>query len=237
MTTDTTNPAVDAFTGAKARHTAQILELNDIGASIMRCEKERQSAIESGKEAENSWRIRFRNLRGAITPEMRAEHSQRIASRELAEEFTTLIKELELDKQAAMIGAVRTGHSYVSAHRVAFTDYVESQWNAAMRNISPRLLRAIKLKIMALELNAGDPRTSSLDEEPVVTVTRMTGEILTSTARAAQLDMEGEPVLTQLGLRRPVLTGVDMRLFNSPASVQKLARELEEKRNKKEKRA
>lgn len=115
------SPAVTRLTEARAAHTAQMLKINDITTAIARSKKEREAAIENGKEAETNWRTRFRDLRGAITPELRAEHSQRIASRELAEEFTGLIKELEFEHEGEMIAAVHTGRAYVNAHNTAFT--------------------------------------------------------------------------------------------------------------------
>ena len=234
MTTDVIAKRIEEFGIKKAAHTAQMLKLNDIDASITRCEKERNEAIESGQEAETSWRTRFRSLRGAITPEMRAEHSQRIASRELAEEFTALIDDLEVEKQSEMLGAVSTAKAYVNAHNTAFTEYAESQWNAAMRNISPTLLRAIKLKLMAMKLSDLGENSSPVYEKPQVILSRLTGEMLTKTAEAVQFDMEGEPVLTQLGLHRPALSGVDMRLYNSPGAVHKLRHELKTKSANKE---
>lgn len=234
MTTDVIAKRIEQFSREKAAHTAQMLKLNDVNASITRCEKERSEAIESGKEAESDWRTRFRSLRGAITPEMRAQHSQRIASRELAEEFTALIGELDLDKQSEMLKAVATARSYVNAHHTAFTEYAESQWNAAMRNISPTLLRAIKLKHMALKLSDQGEYSSLTYEHPEVILSRLTGETLTKAAAGVQFDMEGEPVLSQIGLNRPALTGVDMRLYNSPGAVHKLRHELKEKLAQKE---
>lgn len=234
MTTDVVAQQIEAFSREKAAHTAQMLKLNEINSSITRCEKERNDAIESGKEAESNWRTRFRSLRGAITPEMRAEHSQRIASKELADEFTALIEELELEKQGQMTNAVSTARQYVHAHRSAFTAYAESQWNAAMRNISPKLLRGIKLKLMAMQLSDSGQQTAAFHEEPEVILGRQVGELLTRAADKATLDMEGEPVLTKIGLRRPALTGVDMHLYNSPVAVHKLLHQLKAKRAQRE---
>lgn len=234
MTTDVVAQQIEAFSREKAAHTEKMLKINEINSSITRCEKERNDAIESGKEAETNWRTRFRSLRGAITPEMRAEHSQRIASRELADEFTALIEELELEKQSQMIIAVASARNYVHAHRSAFTTYAESQWDSAMRNISPKLLRGIKLKLLAMQLGDSGQHTSAVYEAPEVILARKVGELLTRAADKSQLDMEGEPVLTKIGLRRPALTGVDMHLFRNPAAVHKLVHQLKAKRAQRE---
>ncbi|MGK9470890.1 hypothetical protein ACSST1_19295 [Pantoea agglomerans] len=219
------SPEVIRFSEAKAAHTAQMIKINDITAAIARSKKERDAAIENGKEEETNWRTRFRSLRGAMTPELRAEHSQRIASRELAGEFTGLIEELDFEHEGETISAVRTGRAYVNAHSTAFTQYAESQWDAAMRNVSPTLVRAIRLKLLLLRLNDRGRHTDPQHEEPEAVLAREVGKLLTDKAESARLDMDAEPVLSEIGVYRPALTGVDMRLYNSPALVHKLMQE------------
>ena len=99
---------LSAFTAARNTHAASMQELKEIDTSIERCKQERQTALSESAEAEQDWRSRFRTLRGNLTPEMKAEHSRRIASRELADEFTGLIAELETDRTRAMLNACST---------------------------------------------------------------------------------------------------------------------------------
>ncbi|MDT1790779.1 capsid protein, partial [Salmonella enterica subsp. enterica serovar Oslo] len=94
-------------------HAASMQELKEIDTSIERCKQERQTALDESAEAEQDWRSRFRTLRGNLTPEMKAEHSKRIASRELADEFTGLIAELETDRTRAMLNACSTASKYL----------------------------------------------------------------------------------------------------------------------------
>mgnify|MGYP000816036212 FL=1 len=107
---------LSAFTAARDTHAASMQALKEIDTSIERCKQERQTALDESAEAEQDWRSRFRTLRGSLTPEMKAEHSRRIASRELADEFTGLIAELETDRTRAMLNACSTGNKYLSAH-------------------------------------------------------------------------------------------------------------------------
>ncbi|WP_338493343.1 hypothetical protein VRB23_02965 [Erwinia aphidicola] len=232
MSTPEKSPALKHLEETRTAHTAQMMKINDITAAIARSKKEREAAIDNGKEAETSWRTRFRELRGAITPEMRAEHSQRIASRELADEFTGLIEVLEFEHEGEMIAAVSTGRAWVNAHGTAFTQYAEEQWNAAMRTLSPTLIRGIILKLMSLRLNDTGRQTDPLHEEPTVILAREVGKRLVDLAERTRLDMSAEPVLSEIGVHRPALTGVDMRLYNSFAATQKLINERAEKRGK-----
>ncbi|MGK6329204.1 hypothetical protein ACMGEE_19245 [Erwinia sp. DT-104] len=229
------SPAVIRLTEARAEHTAQMMKINDITAAIAHSKKEREAAIENGKEAETSWRTRFRSLRGNLTDELRAQHSQRIVSRELAEEFTGLIEELEFEHEGEMIKAVHTGHAYVNAHNAAFTQYVEGQWEAAMRNLSPTLIRAVRLKLLSLRLNDRGRHTERHHEEPEAILAREVGKTLADKAEAARLDMDAEPVVSEIGVYRPALTGVDMKLYNSPCAMHLLVQGRKEKLEKQQK--
>ncbi|WP_241488371.1 hypothetical protein [Winslowiella iniecta] len=203
---------------------------NGVVANITRCEKERQAAIEAGKEAESNWRTNFRKLRGNLTEELRAEHTQRIANRELADEFAGLLKELELDKQYAVLCCCTSGKKYVEAHQTAFTEFADSHWESAMRNVSPSLLWAIKLRIQREKIAStfvGD------DRDPISDIAGLVGEALTRAAAALPESVLNEaPLLESIGVRRPALTGVDMDLYSRPLRRQKLAESIREQRLK-----
>ncbi|NUL39425.1 capsid protein [Kosakonia sacchari] len=220
------NRAVETFTQAKAAHTGNMMKLNDIGAAITRSEKERENALTESAEAEQSWRERFRTLRGEMTPELKAEHGRRIAGRELAEEFTALIAELETDKSRAMLAACASGEKYVEEHRTAFGLYAQSEWADAMKTISPALVRAFALRLRALEMQQA--------ERPLNTLIQELGGHVSVQAGFYTFDMDREPVLSQLGMHRPPLTGVDMALYKSPVKRTLLATRLAEKRKQAE---
>lgn len=231
MTTPEQKPAsLERFEKSRAEHTERMKAYNGICADIVRCEKEQQAAIEAGKEAESNWRTRFRNLRGNLTDELRAEHSQRIASRELADEFGGLLKELVLDKQEAMLKCCGSSKEYVESHREAFTGFADSHWQSALRNVSPSLLWAIKLRIRREELS---PTLAGEDRDRIKDVAYLVGEALTRAAVALPDSVLKEaPLLEDIGLHRPALTGIDMELYTSPLRRQKLAESIRAQRAK-----
>lgn len=141
------------------------------------------------------------------------------------QQVTGLIEALEFEHEGKMIRAVSTGRAWVNAHGTAFTQYAEEQWNAAMRTLSPTLIRGIILKLMSLHLKDTGCQTNSLHEEHAVILAREVGKRLVDLAERTQLDMSTEPVLSEIGIHRPALTGVDMRLYNSPASIHTLISE------------
>lgn len=228
-TTENKSGSLIRFEKARAEHTEQMTAFNGIVANITRCEKERQAAIEAGKEAESNWRINFRKLRGNLTDELRAEHTQRIASRELADEFAELLKELELDKQYAMLCCCTSGKELVESHSTAFSEFADSHWQSALRNISPSLLWAIKLRIQRETIA---PTFIRDDRNTIRDISWLVGEALTRAAEALpETVLHEAPLLENIGLYRPALTGVDMDLYNSPARRSKLAESIRDQRS------
>ncbi|WLS79490.1 hypothetical protein Q3V30_02940 [Erwinia pyri] len=218
MSTPEKSSTLAAFEQARTAHLEKMKEYNAICADITRCTKEREAAIDAGKEAETNWRMRFRTLRGNLTDELKAEHSQRIASRELADEFTGLIAELELDKQVAMLNACGTGKDYIYAHKLAFNEFVDATWQSALRNVSPSLLWAIRLRLQREKVNPRDDDERS----DVQVVAELIGNALTRAAAAVpEKALTEAPVLENIGLWRPALTGVDMALYASPGKRNK----------------
>ena len=64
------------------------------------------------------------------------------------------------------------------------------------------------------------------ETSPRATVNRELGDALNMQSALYHFDMTQEPVLSVTGMNRPVITGVDMELFKSPAKRMKLAAEL-----------
>lgn len=215
------NNALEAFSQAKSAHTENMLKLNDINAAITRSEKERQNALSESAKAEQNFRTRFRELRGMMTPELKAEHSQRVAGRELAEDITVVIAELEDDKTGAMLSACASGDKYVGTHASALSVYARNEWVAAMKDIPPALIRAFVLRLRELEMKG--------EERPHRVLIQELGDNVLAQSRFYAFDMAHEPVISQIGLHRPALTGVDMKLYKSPAQRMLRAKALAQK--------
>ncbi|MCS3433337.1 capsid protein [Klebsiella sp. BIGb0407] len=213
--------ALEVFSQAKSAHTENMLKLNDINAAITRSEKERQNALNESAKSEQNFRTRFRELRGMMTPELKAEHSQRVAGRELAEDITVVIAELEDDKTDVMLSACESGGKYVGAHSSALSIYARNEWATAMKDIPPALIRAFTLRLRELEMEG--------EERPHSVLIQELGENVLAQSRFYAFDMAHEPVISQIGLHRPALTGVDMKLYKSPAKRMLLAKELARK--------
>ena len=151
---------------------------------------------------------------------MKAEHSRRIASRELADEFIGLIAELENDRTRAMLNACSTGNKYLSAHDDAFTAYADAEWTQAVNAVPVALIRAFLLRVRALEMKGESaPQSVAISE---------LRDALSRQGSLYHFDMTQEPVLSVTGMHRPQITGVDTELLRSPAKRMMLARKLAE---------
>ncbi|WP_312631377.1 hypothetical protein [Pantoea piersonii] len=140
------------------------------------------------------------------------------------------IEELALDKQEAMLKCCGSGKEYVEAHREAFTGFADSHWQSALRNVSPSLLWAIKLRTRREELS---PTFAGEGRDRIKDVAYLVGEALTRAAVALPDSVLKEAsLLENIGLHRPALTGIDMELYTSPLRRQKLAESIQAQRAK-----
>ncbi len=92
----------------------------------------------------------------------------------------------------------------------------------AVTGIDTALVRAFVLRVRSLELRG--------DTAAHATAARELGESLMRRTVMYQFDMDQEPVLSVTGMHRPALTGVDMKLYDSPVSRLKLAQSLAAKK-------
>jgi hypothetical protein len=86
---------------------------------IARCHQQKKDTEVESHEAESQWRTLFRKLRGEMTPELQAQHHNRISKRELTKEFDGLIEEMEVDKMYLHLCCGTTAPKLVDAHREA----------------------------------------------------------------------------------------------------------------------
>jgi len=111
-----------------------------------------------------------------------------------------------------------------------FTGFTDAHWQSALRNVSPSLLWAIKLRLRREELF---PKFAGEDRDRIKDVAYLVGEALTRAAVALLNSMLKEaPLLENIGLHRPALTGIDMELYTSTLRGQKLAESIQTQRAK-----
>lgn len=77
-----------------------------------------------------------------------------------------------------------------------------------MKEIPPALVRAFALRLRELEIKG--------EEHPHNVLIQELGENVLAQSRYYTFNMAQEPVISKIGLHRPALTGVDMKLYKSP---------------------
>ncbi|MGC0786370.1 hypothetical protein [Pantoea agglomerans] len=126
-----------------------------------------------------------------------------------------------------MLKCCGSGKEYVESHREAFTGLADAHWQSALRNVSPSLLWAIKLRIQRSPTFAGE------DLDRIKDVAYLVGEALTRAAMSLPDSVLKEaPLLENIGLHRPAMTGIDMELYTSPMRRQKQTESIQAQRAK-----
>ncbi|WP_052184457.1 hypothetical protein [Rahnella aquatilis] len=164
-----------------------------------------------------------------MTDELKNAHSQRAVQQGLVKEFDDLIEELSVEKQSAMLHCANAGGALISAHRRALNAYADTQWRMAINNLSPALVRAVKLKLLALSTVSYQETQSGHYVEPGKIISAEIGNALVGAAHIGQFNMDAEPVLEKIGMHSPALPGVDMGLLQSPIKRQLLAQKLSQR--------
>ncbi|HIH9402100.1 aldehyde dehydrogenase [Yersinia enterocolitica] len=216
-------PALENFKAAKAQHLKNEETYEEIIASIARSQQKQRDAENQSQQADGSWRKLFRSLRGEMTDELQTEHIRRISQRELAQEFGHLIEELELDKDYTSLQLCASAKPYKDTHKVALMEYARLEMSAAMKTLSPELIRAAKIMVTANELYT--------DSSPAKSLGTLTATLL-SLAGLYSFDMEKESILAELTLQQPQPGYVDSALNNSPIKCARLFEAIKVKREK-----
>lgn len=232
------NNAMEAFSQAKAKHTDNMLKLEETVRAITCNEQEIENVQKESAQVEQSWRSRFREVLGAMTPEMKAERYQQVANREMTDDLialkTEMVADLNEEKERAEIASRQSGMECINTHRNALSVYAQNEWSAAIQNISPELVRAFKLRLRAMQMNG--------EEQPHAALMAELGGTVFAQSEYYLWDMNQEPVISQLGINRPELPGVDMGKYQTAAQKtvsyarKRLAGVEAGKRNKQEER-
>ncbi|MBD8454095.1 hypothetical protein [Serratia rubidaea] len=204
-------------------------ELNDIRQAIAFTHDKKRAAKELAVLDDEGWRQRFRNAKGALTPEMQDLHTQRVIKRELVNEYDRLLAEQEDEQQEVMLSTCGAARSYDQKHRTILRTYSEMTLETALDEASA-LIRAVALRLHAQsrlshdeeQLHSNDPFT----REPHDVVMQEIMQALIERVGSYQLSAEGDPILEAIGLYGPNFSGLDQRLINSPAARIKLGKEI-----------
>ncbi|HFJ8955109.1 TPA: NAD-dependent aldehyde dehydrogenase [Serratia liquefaciens] len=223
------NDKLQALRDARAAHDKNYQALTDVITGIARCHQQKKDTEVESHEAEGQWRTLFRKLRGEMTPELQAQHHNRISKRELAKEFDGLVEEMEMDKMQLHLSCGSTAPKVVTAHEAALKAFAEHAMDKAVDALNAAILSAEVVNACALAKQAYGVYWRDPQE---IIEKRLLGALSGRVIAATVLQNIEHPVLNDIGLTIPTETGVLPELKNSPMTRMKVAKELAEKRQR-----
>ncbi|MEI7285064.1 capsid size determination protein [Pectobacterium carotovorum] len=226
---DTLTKATNYYLRMREAHTVNASELDHIDTAIARAKEQKTNTEAENQLSDTDWRARFLAARGEMTEELKNQQLQRLAQRELAQEYDGLLAQLEIEQLRNKAKCYASAKDCCDAHACALRDYAEWEFNQALNNISTNLIRAIKLKRHMLDITTSEYKQGLAYQKPEKVVMDLVTENLRGKMDNYRFDMSNEPVLSLLGLNSPSLPHADFAPISSPAGRMKFFRELKEK--------
>lgn len=202
---DYLKPAFQKLDAARAAHLESARQMDDTATAITRtAEQKAELEKENGSEA-SGWRAAFRAGGALLTDELKQQHLARVASRELVQECDRLAEVLAYDKDRLKALCDGTAREYRQAHHNVLSEYAGKELDNALRDTCGALVRAMKLKMLAL----GNPLANTVGiqgyVEPDKAVMQEVKTWLERAVKNCHIRLAGEPVLFKAGLSAETL--------------------------------
>ncbi|HAW5731608.1 glycoprotein 3 [Escherichia coli] len=202
---DYLTPAFQQLDAARADHLEHARQMDDTTTAIARtAEQKVELEKENGNEA-SGWRAAFRAGGAMLTDELKQQHLARVASRELAQECDRLAEVLAYDKDRLKASCDISARKYRQAHHNVLSEYAGKELDNALRQTCGALVRAMKLKMLAL----GNPLANTVGiqgyVEPDKAVMQEVQTWLERAVRDCHIRLADEPVLFKAGLSAETL--------------------------------
>lgn len=202
---DYLKPAFQKLDAARAAHLENAHQMDDTTTALNRtAEQKAELEKESGSEA-SGWRAAFRAGGALLTDELKQQHLARVASRELVQECDRLAEVLAYDSDRLKAMCDGTAREYRQAHHNLLSQYAGKELDNALRDTCGALIRAMKLKMLAL----GKPLANNIGIQGYVEPDKVVmQEVQTWLKRAVNdchIRLADEPVLFKTGLSAETL--------------------------------
>ncbi|MFC0226119.1 aldehyde dehydrogenase [Serratia aquatilis] len=221
--TPTVSKELADFREAREAHQKNVQALREIEAAIARCHQQLKETEEQGQQAKSKWRELFHSLRGEMTEELQAQHTQRVSKRELVKEFDLLIEGLELDRISAQSKCAMTAGPLEITHKAALLSHADEVMNQALREHAVHLIHAFNIKRVAYGVYYSNGKECASSD--II-------NFLSQFSSVYDLSKNNEPIHLEIGAEKPYLDGVDMDLYKSPAKRMKYYTELKARRER-----
>ena len=198
-------PAFRQLDAARAEHLENARMMDDTATAIARTAQQKtELEQESGSDA-SEWRTAFRAGGAVLTDELKKQHLARVASRELAEECDQLAEVLTFECDRLKGNCDSTARAYRQAHYNVLSQYAGKELDYALRDTCGALVRAMKLKMLAL----GNPLANTVGiqgyVEPDKAIMQEVQTWLKQAVKDCHIRLADEPVLFKAGLSAETL--------------------------------
>lgn len=202
---DYLKPAFQKLDAARTAHLESARQMDDTTTAITRtAEQKAELEKDNGNEA-SGWRRAFRAGGALLTDELKQQHLARVASRELVQECDRLAEVLAYDSDRLKALCDGTARDYRHAHHSVLSQYAEKELDNALRETCGALVRAMKLKMLAL----GNPLANTVGiqgyVEPDKAVMQEVKTWLERAVKDCHIRLADEPVLFKAGLSAETL--------------------------------
>ncbi|MGP3592298.1 hypothetical protein [Vagococcus sp. WN89Y] len=223
---DYLKPALEKLDATRAAHLENGRLLDETLTAITRAKEQKAELEQENGSDASAWRTAFRTGGAVLTDELKNRHIERVARRELIQECENLAEVLafESDRQKAVCNG--SAGAYRQAHFAALSQYAEHELDTALRETCGALVRAMKIKTLALENPLANTTGHQGYIEPGQVVMQQVKSWLETELKGCHIRLTDEPVLYKTGLSAASLPHMDHRIAGTPASRQSWARKM-----------
>lgn len=202
---DYLKPAFQKLDAARIAHLERARQMDDTTTAIART-AEQKAEIEKVNGSDTSlWRRAFRAGGAVLTDELKQQHLERVASRELAQECDRLAEVLAYDSDRLKASCDASAREYRQAHHNVLSQYAAKELDNALRDTCGALVRAMKLKMLALDNPLANTVGIQGYVEPDKAIMQEVKTWLESAVKNCHIRLADEPVLFKAGLSAETL--------------------------------
>jgi len=226
---DYLKPALEKLDTTRAAHLKNGRLLDETLTAITRAKEQKAELEQENGSDASAWRTAFRTGGAVLTDELKNRHIERVARRELIQECENLAEVLafESDRQKAVCDG--SAGAYRQAHFAALNQYAEHELDTALRETCGALVRAMKIKMLALENPLANTPGHQGYVEPEQAVMRQVKSWLETELKGCHIRLTDEPVLYKTGLSAASLPHMDYQVAATPFSRQVWQKKLNER--------
>lgn len=159
----------------------------------------------------------FRAAGGVLSDELKQRHIERVARRELVQEYDNLAVVVNFERERLKGACDSTVTAYRKAHHHLLSLYAEHELEHALNETCEALVRAMHLSVLVLENPLANTTGHQGHVAPEKAVMQQVKSSLEQKIKQMQISLTGEPVLRLTGLSAATLPHMDYEVVGTPA--------------------